>query len=84
MQRRKKDADVYEQRALKYRGECLRHASETMPRDGQPVTDYAIGMSGHLSFTEVGVANIMSSKKNTHFCKDVLLISSLSVYDGRL
>lgn len=54
MQHRKKDTEIYEQRALKYRGECLRHASETMPRDGQPVTDYAIGMSGHLSFTEVG------------------------------
>lgn len=53
MQRRREDAEIYGRRALKYRGECLRHASETMPRDGQPVTDYAIGMSGHLSLTEV-------------------------------
>lgn len=59
LQRHMKHAEMYEQRALQYRGECLRHASETMPGVGQPVGDNAIAMSGHLAFTEVGSGHVL-------------------------
>lgn len=49
------DEDVfYEQRALYYRGECIRRLCEAMPGDGRPVTDNVICMAMFLAFSEVG------------------------------
>lgn len=49
----KKDAEFYEERALHYRGKCLRLASEAMPQDDRPMTDKVIGMALFLATNEV-------------------------------
>lgn len=58
----KRDAELYEQRALHYRGECLRLASEAMPQDGRPMTDKVIAMTLFLATNEVNKrwTNILS------------------------
>lgn len=50
----KPDAEMYEQNALQYKGDCLRSMYEAMPTNEQPVvTDNAIGMALFLAFNEV-------------------------------
>lgn len=53
-----KEAEFYEERALQYRGECLRSMYEAMPSDGEPVTDNVIGMVLFLAFNEVSVFSV--------------------------
>lgn len=44
---------MYEQRALQYRGECLRSMRDSMPGDGDVVTDHTIGKALLLAINEV-------------------------------
>lgn len=51
--RRQNEADMYEQRALYYRGECIRLLYEAMPGDSRPLTDNIICVTVFLAFSEV-------------------------------
>lgn len=68
----KRDTEMYEQRALHYRGECLRLASEAMPQDGQLMTDKVIAMTLFLACNEVsnpGSVSLESSSPGLNtFC----------------
>ncbi|PSR92299.1 hypothetical protein BD289DRAFT_429176 [Coniella lustricola] len=64
-----KDAEMYEQRALHYRGECLRYMRETMPAAGQRVTDNAIGIALLLSFNEYIAGDLREAQQHIAACE---------------
>lgn len=53
------EADMYEQRALQYRGECLRSMRDCMPGNGTSVTDYTVGKALFLSCNEVSPTSVV-------------------------
>ncbi|KUI65842.1 hypothetical protein VM1G_02332 [Cytospora mali] len=66
------EADIYEQRALHYRGECLRSMRDSMPGDGNAVTDYTVGKALFLAFNEYMAENLDESKRHMAACEDLV------------
>ncbi|KAF3762800.1 hypothetical protein M406DRAFT_72789 [Cryphonectria parasitica EP155] len=63
------EADMYEQRALQYKGECLRSMREAMPEAGQPVTDNVIGMTLFFAFNEYMAGDYNEARKHMSACE---------------
>lgn len=53
------EAEMYEQRALRYRGECLRSMRDCMPADGTAVIDYTVGKALLFACNEVSHASMI-------------------------
>ncbi|ROV92987.1 hypothetical protein VMCG_09004 [Cytospora schulzeri] len=71
------EADMYEQRALQYRGECLRSMHESMSRDGKAVTDYTVGKALFLAFNEAiqqkyMAGNLNETRSHMAACEDLV------------
>ncbi|KUI57797.1 hypothetical protein VP1G_05078 [Cytospora mali] len=66
------EADIYEQRALHYRGECLRSMRDSMPGYGNAVTDYTVGKALLLAFNEYLAGNLDESERHMAACEDLV------------